>query len=453
MNIVILAAGKGTRMYSSLPKVMQPLGGKPMLGWVVDTVKSMDGDNEVFVIVGHGKEIVKKAFADSQVSFVEQTEQKGTGHALMQVLPYLNKSEPTLVLFGDCPLICKETLENLLKASADGFGILTIDLEDPTGYGRMIRKDGKVVAIVEQKDLSEEQKSIREINTGIMVLPTARLEEWLPKIGNNNKQGEYYLTDLVALAVQDGVAIQTIKARERSEVEGANNMVQLAYLERSLQRRLARKLNEKGVRFADPERIDIRGNLVCGKDVFIDVGCVFEGEVVLGDGVAVGPYCHIRDAKISAGTQLDSFCHINGAQIGADAKIGPLARLRPGTVLSDKVHVGDFVEIKKSTVGQGSKINHLSYIGDCEMGSGVNIGAGTITCNYDGVNKFKTIIEDNCFIGSDTQLVAPVAVRRDATVGAGSTITKEVPENTLAISRARQVVITGWKRPVKKESN
>jgi len=453
MNIVILAAGKGTRMYSSLPKVMQPLGGKPMLGWVIDTVKSFEGNNDVFVIVGHGKEIVKQAFSESQVSFVEQLEQKGTGHALMQVLPFLNNSESTLVLFGDCPLIRKETLESLIDVTADGFGILTIDLENPTGYGRMIRREGKVVAIVEQKDLTEEQKAIHEINTGIMVLPTARLGEWLPKIGNNNKQGEYYLTDLVALAVQDGVDIQTLKAKERSEVEGANNMVQLAYLERSLQRWLARKLNEQGVRMADPERIDIRGNLTCGKDVFIDVGCVFEGEVVLGNGVSVGPYCHIRDARISDGTQLDSFCHINGAQIGADAKIGPLARLRPGTVLSDEVHVGDFVEIKKSTVGKGSKINHLSYIGDCEMGSGVNIGAGTITCNYDGVNKFKTIIEDNCFIGSDTQLVAPVAVRKDATVGAGSTITKEVPENTLAISRARQVVITGWKRPVKKESN
>lgn len=440
-------------MYSSLPKVMQPVGGKPMLGWVVDTVKSLEGKNDVFVVIGHGKEIIKKAFSDSQVTFVEQKEQKGTGHASMQALPYLDNSEPTLVLFGDCPLVRKETLENLVEATGNGFGILTIDLENPTGYGRMIRKEGKVVAIVEQKDLEEDQKDIHEINTGIMLLPTSRLADWLPKVGNNNKQGEYYLTDLVALAVQDGVPIHTVKALERSEVEGANNMFQLAYLERSLQRRLARELNEKGVRLADPERIDIRGKLTCGKDVFIDVGCVFEGEVVLGDGVSVGPYCHIRDAGISAGTQLDSFCHINGAQIGADAKIGPLARIRPGTVLADEVHVGDFVEIKKSTVGKGSKINHLSYIGDCEMGSGVNIGAGTITCNYDGVNKFKTIIEDNCFIGSDTQLVAPVAVRRDATVGAGSTITKEVPENTLAISRARQVVITGWKRPVKKESN
>jgi bifunctional UDP-N-acetylglucosamine pyrophosphorylase/glucosamine-1-phosphate N-acetyltransferase len=355
-----------------------------------------------------------------------------------------------LVLYGDVPLICRETLEKLVGRAKDGFSLLTLTMQDPTGYGRIERRNGKVTGIVEQKDASDEQKLIKEVNTGFMVLPTDRLSAWLANLSCNNSQGEYYLTDLVAAAVADGLSVQTLEADDEWEVAGANDKIQLAGLERAYQRRQARSLMAKGVTLADPERIDVRGTLSCGSDVFIDVGCVFEGNVELGKNVSVGPYCVIKDAKVGDGVKIEAYSHFDQAAVGADAKVGPFARLRPGAVLAEQVHIGNFVEVKKSEIGFASKVNHLSYIGDSSVGSRVNIGAGTITCNYDGVNKFRTVIEDDCFIGSDTQLVAPVVVKAGATVGAGSTITKDVPEKVLAISRARQTCIEGWKRPTKK---
>ncbi|MBQ8829370.1 MAG: bifunctional UDP-N-acetylglucosamine diphosphorylase/glucosamine-1-phosphate N-acetyltransferase GlmU [Burkholderiaceae bacterium] len=450
MNIVILAAGQGKRMCSKLPKVLQPVGNMPMLSRVIQTAKTLGTDHNILVVVGHGGQVVVEACKDDDLKFVEQKEQKGTGHAVMQTLPHLRENEPTLVLYGDVPLIQSQTLKKLLEKAGDGFGLLSLKTENPTGYGRVIRQNGKVVGIVEQKDASEEQKLIKEVNTGFMVLPTPYLNSWLSQIDCNNSQGEYYLTDLVGLAVRDGMEIQTVIAEDEMEVAGANNKVQLSELERALQERLALELMNKGVRLADPKRIDIRGNLHCENDVFIDVGCVFEGNVSLGEGVSVGPYCVLKNVSIASGTKIDAYSHFDDATIGQNVKIGPFARIRPGTILSNNVHVGNFVEIKKSSIGTGSKINHLSYIGDCDMGSSVNIGAGTITCNYDGVNKYRTTIEDDCFIGSDSQFVAPVTVKKGATVGAGSTITKTVPENTLALSRGRQIVIEGWKRPTKK---
>jgi bifunctional UDP-N-acetylglucosamine pyrophosphorylase/glucosamine-1-phosphate N-acetyltransferase len=450
MNIVILAAGKGTRMRSDLPKVLQPVGGKPMLGHVLDVAESLGADNKVFIVVGHRAELVKEKFAGRSAVFVEQSEQKGTGHAVMQALPFLDVSVPTLVLYGDVPLICRATLEKLVSRAKEGFALLTLRMQDPTGYGRIERRNGKVVGIVEQKDASDEQKLIKEVNTGFMVLPTDRLSAWLGGLSCSNSQGEYYLTDLVAAAVADGLSVQTLEAEDEWEVAGANDKIQLAGLERAYQRRQARALMTRGVTLADPERIDVRGTLSCGSDVFIDVGCVFEGDVVLGRNVSVGPYCVIRDTKIGDGVKVEAYSHFDQAQIGPAAKVGPFARLRPGAVLAGEVHIGNFVEFKKSEIGFASKVNHLSYIGDSSVGSRVNIGAGTITCNYDGVNKFRTVIEDDCFIGSDTQLVAPVVVKAGATVGAGSTITKDVPEKVLAISRARQTCIEGWKRPTKK---
>lgn len=450
MNIVILAAGQGKRMCSKLPKVLQPVGNMPMLSRVIQTAKTLGTDHNILVVVGHGGQVVVEVCKDDDLKFVEQKEQKGTGHAVMQTLPYLREIEPTLVLYGDVPLIQSKTLKKLLEKAGDGFGLLSLKTENPTGYGRVIRQNGKVVGIVEQKDASEEQKLIKEVNTGFMVLPTPYLNSWLSQVDCNNSQGEYYLTDLVGLAVRDGMEIQTVIAEDEMEVAGANNKVQLSELERALQERLALELMNKGVRLADPKRIDIRGNLHCENDVFIDVGCVFEGNVSLGEGVSVGPYCVLKNVSIASGTKIDAYSHFDDATIGQNVKIGPFARIRPGTTLSNNVHVGNFVEIKKSSIGTGSKINHLSYIGDCDMGSSVNIGAGTITCNYDGVNKYRTTIEDDCFIGSDSQFVAPVTVKKGATVGAGSTITKTVPENTLALSRGRQIVIEGWKRPTKK---
>ncbi len=450
MNIVILAAGKGKRMHSSLPKVLQPVGGQPMLGRVIQTAKSLGEGNNIIVVIGHGSDQVRNAIPEEGFRFVEQTEQKGTGHAVMQALPLLRRDEPTLVLYGDSPLIRTKTLEDLVYAAGDGFGLLSMVLDNPSGYGRLVRWNEQVVGIVEQKDASIEQRAIKEVNTGFVVLPTRYLEGWLAGLHCNNAQGEYYLTDLVGMAVSDGLIIQTVEAMDCTEVAGANDKVQLAELERALQRRQANELMVAGARLADPSRIDIRGSVTCGEDVFIDVGCVFEGEVKLGKNVSVGPYCVLKNVTIGDGVAIDAYSHLVDAKVGCDAKIGPFARLRPGAELSDSVHVGNFVEIKKSTVGRGSKINHLSYIGDCEMGSGVNIGAGTITCNYDGVNKFKTVIEDDCFIGSDSQFVAPVTVKKGATVGAGSTITKTVPEGVLALSRGRQIIIEGWKRPTKK---
>ena len=451
MNIVILAAGMGKRMRSRLPKVLQPLANKPMLEHVIEKARLLGDQNRLIVVVGHGAEAVKAYFKDDKdLTFALQAEQLGTGHALLQALPFCDKNEPTLVLLGDVPLICPETLRKLVEASGDAMGLLTVKLDNPTGYGRIVREAGKVCSIVEEKDATEEQRSIKEVNTGIMVLPTRYLDKWLSELGNQNAQGEYYLTDVIARAVKEGVTVNTALALTPEEVEGVNNKVQLANLERAFQKANALRLMNEGVTVVDPSRIDVRGELICGQDVTIDVGCIFSGRVVLGDGVRIGAYCVLKDVEIGAGTEVLPFCHFDGAEVGRDARLGPYSRLRPGTTLADNTHIGNFVEIKKSVVGLGSKVNHLSYIGDTDMGARVNIGAGTITCNYDGVNKFRTTIMDDAFIGSDTQLVAPVTVGKGATLGAGTTLTKNAPDGELTIARARQMTIKGWKRTVKK---
>ncbi len=451
MNIVVLAAGKGKRMFSSLPKVLQLLAGKPLLAWVLDTVEKIPNKNKTVVVIGHGAEQVKAVFADRNVIFAVQEEQKGTAHALAQSLPFIDVNQSTLVLYGDVPLVSAATLNNLIKLPGENLGLLTVELEDPTGYGRIIREKGRVVGIVEEKDATNEQRKIKEINTGIMLLPGKKLKTWLSEVKCNNNQNEYYLTDLIGFAVRDGVSVEPVSTTDHWEVEGINDRLQLNAMERVVQIKQAEDLLRAGVRLADKNRIDIRGELTCGKDVFIDVGCVFEGKVTLADNVQVGPYCVIKDAAIGRGTRLEAFCHIDQAEISENAVIGPYARLRPGATLRNNVHVGNFVEIKKSEIGDGSKVNHLSYIGDCTMGSGVNIGAGTITCNYDGANKFRTVIEDNCFIGSDTQFVAPVTIHEGATVGAGATVTKDVPPNTLMVRRAETKIIKGWQRPIRKK--
>ena len=452
MNIVILAAGMGKRMRSRLPKVLQPLADKPMLEHVIEKARLLGSDNRLIVVVGHGAEAVKSYFAQaSDLIFALQAEQLGTGHALLQALPYCDPEKPTLVLLGDVPLIRPQTLQDLVNAAGDHVGLLTVCLDNPKGYGRIVRRDGEVCAIVEEKDATPQERLISEVNTGIMVLPTRHLERWLNELGNQNAQGEYYLTDVIARAVSEGVPVKTARSTSATEVEGVNNKVQLAALERAFQKENALRLMNDGVTVIDPERIDVRGELVCGKDVTIDVGCVFSGRVVLGDGVKIGAYCVLKDVEIGAGTQVLPFCHFDGAQVGQDARLGPYSRLRPGTSLADQTHIGNFVEIKKSVVGLGSKVNHLSYIGDTDMGARVNIGAGTITCNYDGVNKFRTTIMDDAFIGSDTQLVAPVTVGKGATLGAGTTLTKDAPDGELTLARARQTTIKGWKRPTKKQ--
>ncbi len=452
MNIVILAAGMGKRMRSRLPKVLQPLAGKPMLAHVLEKARLLGKNNRIIVVVGHGAEAVKNYFSQAEdITFALQSEQLGTGHALLQALPYCEKGEPTLVLLGDVPLIRSETLTKLVQAAGDGVGLLTVRLSNPKGYGRIVRENGAVRAIVEEKDATEQQRAIDEVNTGIMVLPTQYLDRWLNELGNQNAQGEYYLTDVIARAVAEGVEVNAALADSATEVEGVNNKVQLAALERAYQMDRALELMNEGVTLIDPQRIDIRGELTCGKDVTIDVGCVFSGKVILGDDVKVGAYCVLKDVEIGAETEVLPFCHFDGAKVGQEARLGPYSRLRPGTTLADQTHIGNFVEIKKSVIGFGSKVNHLSYIGDTDMGARVNIGAGTITCNYDGVNKFRTTIMDDAFIGSDTQLVAPVTVGKGATLGAGTTLTKDAPEGELTIARARQVTLKGWKRPTKKQ--
>ena len=453
MNIVILAAGQGKRMVSDLPKVLHPIAGKPLVGHVLDTARLL-APEKLIVVHGHGGKRVQQALSAADVQWAEQARQLGTGHALAQALPLLSDAGQTLVLYGDVPLTRLETLQQLLAAGREGLAILTVDLPDPTGYGRIVRNAaGEVTKIVEQKDASEAERAIREINTGIMVMPTARLADWLGQLKNDNAQGEYYLTDIVALAVAEGVPVRTAQPAADWEVLGVNSKVQLAELERCHQRNQAEALLVAGVRLADPARIDIRGRLQHGRDVSIDVGCVFEGEVSLGDGVEIGPYCVLKNVTVAAGTRLAAFCHCEDAVIGEQAVIGPYARLRPGAELAAEVHVGNFVEIKKSRLGRQSKANHLAYIGDAEIGERVNVGAGTITCNYDGVNKHKTIVEDDVFIGSDTQLVAPVTVGRGATLGAGTTLTKNAPPNALTVSRPRQLTLEGWQRPQKKSSD
>jgi len=468
MNIVILAAGQGKRMKSALPKVLQTLAGKPLLQHVLTTALFLQGKQAKtgpIVVVGHGAADVKEFIANAsqedpsfgKVATVLQAEQKGTGHALLQALSKLDVQEPTLVLYGDVPLTSKKTLAKLAKL-ADGvrgqdsaLALLTQDLANPTGYGRIVRDaDGSVREIVEEKDATPAQKAIKEINTGIMVLPTNALKRWLKALRSSNSQGEYYLTDVIAMAVKDGVPIRTTQADYEFETIGVNSRDQLASLERTHQLNIANQLMDAGVSLADPARIDVRGTLECGTDVFIDVGCVFEGCVTLAVGTKIGPYCVIRNSVIGKNVSINAFSHLDGAKVGNHSVVGPYARLRPGADLANDVHIGNFVEVKNSKIAANSKANHLAYVGDSIVGSRVNIGAGTITCNYDGVNKHQTIIEDDAFIGSDTQLVAPVRVGRGATLGAGTTLTKDAPPNQLTVSRAKQISIP-WQRPVQQE--
>ncbi|WP_454734633.1 bifunctional UDP-N-acetylglucosamine diphosphorylase/glucosamine-1-phosphate N-acetyltransferase GlmU [Cupriavidus necator] len=450
MNIVILAAGMGKRMYSDLPKVLHPVAGRPMLAHVLDTARALS-PSRLVVVVGHGAERVREAVAADDVAFAEQAQQLGTGHAVMQALPLLDDSHPTLVLYGDVPLTAAATLKALVtEAGTQRFGVLTVEMPDPTGYGRIVRDAaGSIVRIVEQKDATEAVKAIREINTGIIVCPTGHLRKWLSTLRNDNAQGEYYLTDTVERAATEGVEIVSAQPAAIWETLGVNSKLQLAEVERIHQGNQARRLLEAGVTLLDPARIDVRGELTCGRDVTIDVGCVFEGRVHLEDGARIGANCVIRNSTVGAGAQVHPFCHIDEAKIGPAGRIGPYARLRPGTELGEDVHIGNFVEVKNAQVAAHSKANHLAYVGDATVGSRVNIGAGTITCNYDGVNKHRTVIEDDVFIGSDTQLVAPVTVRRGATLGAGTTLTKEAPADKLTLSRARQLTIDAWQRPVK----
>jgi bifunctional UDP-N-acetylglucosamine pyrophosphorylase/glucosamine-1-phosphate N-acetyltransferase len=452
VNIVILAAGPGKRMHSSTPKVLHRLAGRALLAHVFDTAKQLS-PKVICVVYGHGGELVREAVEENGAIWVMQEPQLGTGHAVMQAAPHLDERWPTLVLYGDVPLIRAETLKHLVEATGTGLGLLTATLDNPKGYGRILRKGKKVVGIVEEKDANARQRALREINTGIVVAPTKKLKSWLAKLQNNNAQKEYYLTDIVALATKERVPVTAIQADAAWETLGANSRGQLAELERIYQRKLAASLMEQGVALADPSRCDVRGSLACGRDVAIDVNCVFEGEVELGDGTSVGANCVLRNVTVGAGTRIEPFCHLEDADIGADCRIGPYARIRPGTRtrLAEKVHIGNFVEVKASSIGAGSKANHLSYIGDSEVGRNVNVGAGTIVCNYDGANKHRTIIEDDVFIGSDTQLVAPVRVGRGATLGAGTTLTKDAPPGELTLSRAKQVSIPGWRRPVKKK--
>ena len=455
MNVVILAAGMGKRMQSALPKVLHPLAGKPLLQHVIDTAREL-APSKLCVIYGHGgaavPEMVKLHNASGQapIATALQEPQLGTGHAVMQAAPQLDDNTPTLILYGDVPLTSAATLRRLVEAAgSDKLAILTVEQAKPFGLGRIVRENGAIVRIVEEKDATEAERAICEINSGIIVAPTRQMKQWLASLSNNNAQGEYYLTDIVAKAVADGVAVVSAQPSAEWEVAGVNSKVQLAELERRHQRNVAHALLEQGVTLMDPARIDIRGELICGRDVTIDVGCVFEGRVELADGVSVGAHNVIVNARIAAGAQIKPFCHIEGAVVGPKSMIGPYARLRPGAELAEDVHIGNFVEVKNSTIAAHSKANHLSYVGDSTVGSRVNIGAGTITCNYDGVNKYRTVIEDDAFIGSDSQLVAPVTVGKGATLGAGTTLTKDAPAGKLTISRARQVTIDSWQRPVK----
>jgi len=451
MNVVILAAGMGKRMQSDLPKVLHALAGKPLLSHVIDTARQLS-PSRCCVVYGHGGDKVPTQLAADDLQFVLQEPQLGTGHAVMQAVSKLNEDQPTLVLYGDVPLTTVATLRTLTeKAGNEKLAILTIAMDDPTGYGRIVREQNKIIRIVEQKDATDLERQIREVNTGILVAPTRQLKNWLSQLSNHNAQGEYYLTDIIALAVKDKVVIESTQPSHAWETLGVNSKVQLAELERIHQLNLAHQLLEQGVTLADPARIDIRGELHCARDVSIDIGCVFEGQVHIGQGVSIGAYCVIKNSRIADNANIKPFTHIDEASVGSDSQIGPYARLRPGTTLGPDVHVGNFVEIKNSEFGAHSKANHLAYVGDTTVGSRVNIGAGTITCNYDGANKHRTIIEDDAFIGSDTQLVAPVTVGKGATIGAGTTLTKDAPPDSLTVSRARQTSIAGWQRPVKQK--
>lgn len=452
LSVVILAAGKGTRMKSVLPKVMQPLAGRPLLRHVVDTAQALSA-RRTLIVYGHGGDLVQNAFAGTGLLWAEQAEQKGTGHAVQMALPQLPATGSTLILYGDVPLTTAATLNRLIALVSDDrvMGLITLVMDNPTGYGRIVRDaTGQVQRIVEQKDANDAEKQIREVNTGIFCVPNALLHKWLPALNNNNAQGEYYLTDIIAMAAAEKVRIETVQPAQSWEVDGINDKLQLAALERVYQRVQADALMRAGVTLIDPARLDVRGSITHGMDVHIEPNVIFEGHIVLGNNVRIGANCQLKDCGIGDNVVIKPNSLIDEATVGAGAEIGPFARLRPGTVLAENVHIGNFVETKKALIGKGSKANHLAYLGDAEIGSGVNIGAGTITCNYDGVNKHLTTIGDNAFIGTNTSLIAPVTVGAGATTGAGSAISKNVPDNTLAVARGKQVVIESWQRPVKK---
>ncbi|WP_413499569.1 bifunctional UDP-N-acetylglucosamine diphosphorylase/glucosamine-1-phosphate N-acetyltransferase GlmU [Buttiauxella gaviniae] len=451
MSVVILAAGKGTRMYSDLPKVLHTLAGKPMVQHVIDAANNL-GAQRVHLVYGHGGDLLKNKLSDSSLNWVLQAEQLGTGHAMQQAAPFFADDEDILMLYGDVPLISVESLQRLRDAKPQGgIGLLTVKLDDPTGYGRIARENGKVVGIVEHKDATDEQRKIDEINTGILVANGADLKRWLAKLDNNNAQGEFYITDIIALAHHEGRAITAVHPDRLSEVEGVNNRLQLSRLERVYQSEQADKLLLAGVMLRDPARFDLRGELTHGRDVEIDTNVIIEGSVTLGHRVKIGTGCVIKNSVIGDDCEISPYTVVEDSTLAAACSIGPFARLRPGAELAEGAHVGNFVEMKKARLGKGSKAGHLSYLGDAEIGDNVNIGAGTITCNYDGANKFKTIIGDDVFVGSDSQLVAPVTIARGATIGAGTTVTRNVGEDELVISRVKQTHIQGWLRPVKKK--
>jgi bifunctional UDP-N-acetylglucosamine pyrophosphorylase/glucosamine-1-phosphate N-acetyltransferase len=450
VNVVILAAGQGTRMHSDMPKVLHRLAARPLLAYVLESARALN-PARIAVVYGYGGEAVREATGDETLAWVKQEQQRGTGHAVQQALPVLAGSAQTLVLYGDVPLTRAETLRRLIGAAGEGVAMLSVELDDPTGYGRIVREGGLVKRIVEEKDATPAERAIREVNTGIVVLPTKHLARWLSSLRDDNAQREYYLTDVIGLAAKEGVPVRALQPDAAWETLGVNSKGELAELERVHRRLVAERLLEAGVSLADPARIDVRGRLECGRDVSIDVNCVFEGEVALGDRVSVGAHCVLRNVRVDADTRIEPFCHLEDSSIGQRCRVGPFARFRPGARLAEQVHIGNFVEVKASVIGAGSKANHLSYIGDTEIGRNVNVGAGTITCNYDGANKHRTIIEDDAFIGSDTQLVAPVRVGRGATLGAGTTLTEDAPPGQLTISRARQISIPGWQRPQKKK--
>jgi bifunctional UDP-N-acetylglucosamine pyrophosphorylase/glucosamine-1-phosphate N-acetyltransferase len=449
LAVVILAAGKGTRMKSSMPKVLHPLAHKPLVQHVIDTARSLD-PSQIVVVYGHGGDQVREVVIDDDLSWAEQAEQLGTGHAVQQAMPHIKEADRVLVLYGDVPLTSAETLRELLDQAGKGMGLLTINLDDPSGYGRIVRDDkGAVERIVEQKDANADELAIQEVNTGIMVFPGEKLSGWLNGLSNNNAQGEYYLTDLLAMAVSDGVSIAVTQPEHQFEADGVNNKLQLAELERAYQRLQADRLMTDGVLLRDPNRFDLRGSLTHGIDCEIDINVIIEGNVTLGNNVKIGANVVLRNVSIGDNTVVVENCIFDDATVGADCTIGPFSRLRPGADLTGGAHIGNFVEIKKSVVGLGSKVNHLTYIGDSQIGAGVNIGAGTITCNYDGANKHTTVIGDNAFIGSNSALVAPVTIGKGATIGAGSVIRKDTPDDKLTLSGGKQVTIENWKRPKK----
>lgn len=451
IHVVILAAGQGTRMRSSLPKVLHSIGGKPMLSHVIDTARELN-PHQVTVVYGHGGEQVKQVISDENIHWVEQKEQLGTGHAVMQAADDFRSNDIILVLYGDVPLIKTDTLAEVVRKGSEGFGLLTVHLADPSGYGRIVRDEhANIIAIIEEKDASDEQKRITEINTGILATSGDKLKGWLSNLDNNNAQQEYYLTDVISMSVNDGITIDAIHPEDEFEVAGVNSRVQLAELEGVYQEQQVQYLMAQGISFQDPSRFDLRGTVETGQDVFIDSNVIFEGNIKIGNNVRIGANCVISNASIEDNVEILPMCVIEDAVIGENSRVGPFARLRPGATLNSGTHIGNFVEIKNSEIGNGSKVNHLSYIGDTTMGDGVNIGAGTITANYDGANKHHTTIEDNASTGSNSVLVAPVKVGKGATLGAGTVLTSDAPEGELTIARSKQKSIKGWKRPTKKK--